>query len=73
MGIVRSLLLIPTWIALLAVGCADDEDDRERNLFVIGHLATNPLLEELNGLLPVYFEDGGDRVEGNPTPGTHNV
>lgn len=31
--------------------------DRERNLFVFGDVATNTLLSELNGSLPVWFAD----------------
>ncbi len=48
------------------------EADRQRNLFVIGHLATNPLLEELNGSLPVYFEDEGFTFGGYRWDGAAN-
>ena len=34
------------------------EEDRSRNLFVLGTPATNSLFAEMNGALPVYFEDG---------------
>ncbi len=48
------------------------EDDRQRNLFVVGHLATNPLLEELNGALPVYFEEEGFTFGGYRWDGAAN-
>ncbi len=35
------------------------DDDLQHNLFVIGHPASNPLLVEMNGSLPVYFEQDG--------------
>ncbi len=45
------------------------EDDRSENLFVIGSPETNPLLLEMNGALPVHFDEdgfffGGYRWEG---------
>ena len=33
------------------------DDDRELDLFVLGAPATNSLLQQLNGTLPVWFED----------------
>ena len=34
------------------------EADKQENLFVLGSPASNPLLTEMNGSLPVWFEDG---------------
>ena len=48
------------------------EADLRRNLFIIGHLGTNPLLAELNGSLPVYFEDEGFTFGGYRWDGAAN-
>ncbi len=34
------------------------DDDRAKDLFIIGSPATNPLLGKLNGAVPVWFEEG---------------
>ena len=41
----------------LREGSALSDADRELDLFILGTASSNPLLQELNGSLPVWFED----------------
>jgi hypothetical protein len=41
-----------------AYGDLTETDKQQQNLFVIGSPASNALLKEMNGALPVWFEDG---------------